>query len=111
MDKIKTYNWYFGAQHTSTITVNFTTKKVSVVHHTDVKPICAFSGKTNITFNSWEDMIAGRCIPSTQVGAMEKLAKIGITEYDPYKIIEKTHGVLVHDAFEIVPAEGVDYDR
>jgi hypothetical protein len=106
MDKIKTYNWYFGTQHTSTITVNFTTKKVSVVHHSDVKPICAFSGKTNITFNSWEDMIAGRCIPSTQVGAMEKLAKIGITEYDPYKIIEKTHGALVHDAFEIVPVEG-----
>lgn len=105
MDKIKTYNWYFGTQHTSTITVNFTTKKVSVVHHTDVKPICAFSGKTKVNFPAWEDMIAGRCIPKSQAGSTEKLATIGITEYDPYMIIEKTHGKMAGDCFKIVPVE------
>ena len=103
---VKTYYWYFGTQHTSTIKVDFSTKKVEVEHHSDIKPICAFSGKTKVNFPAWEDMIAGRCIPSTQVGAMEKLAKIGITEYDPYMIIEKTHGQMAGDCFEIVPVEG-----
>ncbi len=100
---IKTYDWYFGTKHTSTIKVDFKTKKVEVEHFTDKKPICAFHGKTDVTFTMWETMIEGRVIPKTQVDAEAKMAAIGITEYDPYKIIEKTHGQMVHDAFKIVP--------
>lgn len=102
---VKTYYWYFGTQHTSTIKVDFSAKKVEVEHYSDVKPICAFSGKNNITFNGWEDMIVGRCIPRSQAGCAEKIATIGITEYDPYKIIDKTHGKMAGDCFKIVPVE------
>ena len=77
--------------------------KVEVEHFTDKKPICAFHGKTDVTFTMWETMIERRVIPKTQVDAEAKMAAIGITEYDPYKIIEKTHGQMVHDAFEIIP--------
>lgn len=102
---VKTYNWYCGDKHTSTIWVDFGNKRVEVKHFSDNPFECAFRGDTNISFDSFEFMISRRCFPKHRVDAAEQMAKIGVSEYDPYKIIEKTQGVMAGDPYRIVPVE------
>lgn len=105
MDNIKTYYWYCADKHASTITVNFSARKVSVKHHSDIPFECAFHGDEKVSFNSWEYMLSQRCIPQGRPDIKERLGEIGLTEYDPYKIIEKTHGVMCGSPYKLVLVE------
>ena len=54
----------------------------------------------NNPFPNWEDLqefLAERCIPKQRAGLREYLETIGLEEYDPLHIIEKTGGRMAED--------------
>lgn len=51
-----------------------------------------------------------RCFPPTRGGLKAELKALGLTDYDPLQILEKTHGRTAEDAlwlkFQYTPLEG-----
>jgi len=81
----------------STIYADFTGQTV-VVENQAVSPIKTAFG--NNLFPTWEDFqsfLAERCIPRQRAGLREYLEALGLEEYDPLAIIEKTGGRMAED--------------
>ena len=62
--------------------------------------------------SSWEDFqefLKSRCFPPTRGNVKEELRALGLTDYDPLQIVEKTHGRTAEDRlwlkFRYYPAE------
>lgn len=81
----------------STIYADFTVQTV-VVENQAVPPVKTAFG--NNSFPNWEDLqrfLAERCIPRQRAGLREYLEALGLDEYDPLAIIEKTGGRMAED--------------
>jgi len=82
----------------STIYADFT-EKTLVVENQDVSPVKTAFGNNRLPI--WEDFqqfLAERCIPRQRAGLREYLEALGLEEYDPMAIIEKTGGRMEEDA-------------
>lgn len=56
-------------------------------------------------------LLSSRVFPATAVFAQNELARFGLTEYNPYEIICKTHGILPNDKYWIkFPHEALSYN-
>ncbi len=81
----------------STIYADFTWRTL-VVENQDVSPVKTAFG--NIQIPTWEDFqrfLAERCVPQQRAGLREYLEALGLEEYDPLSIIEKTGGRMAED--------------
>ena len=81
----------------STIYADFTAQTV-VVENQPVPPIKTAFG--NNLLPAWEDFqrfLEERCIPRQRAGLREYLEALGLEEYDPLAIIEKTGGRMAED--------------
>ncbi len=81
----------------STIYADFT-KQAVAVENQPVSPIKTAFG--NNLLPDWEDFqrfLAERCIPQYRAGLREYLEALGLDEYDPLAIIEKTGGRMAED--------------
>ena len=79
------------------IYVDFTEKTLAA-HNYVTDPIKTAFG--NNVLPSWTDFIAfleERCIPRQRAGLQEYLDVIGVSEYDPFSIIQKTAGRMAED--------------
>ena len=81
----------------STIYADFTAQTV-VVENQEVPTIKTAFG--NNLLPNWEDFqrfLEDRCIPRQRAGLREYLENLGLDEYDPLAIIEKTGGRMAED--------------
>lgn len=81
----------------STIYADFTGQTVAVENQAVSSIKTAFG---NNLFPNWKDFqhfLEGRCIPRQRAGLREYLDALGLDEYDPLAIIEKTGGRMAED--------------
>ncbi|MCR5150124.1 MAG: hypothetical protein K6B52_02725 [Clostridiales bacterium] len=58
----------------------------------------AFGKSQNPSWADFEDFLEERCIPRRRAGLREYLETLGIDEYDPLAIIQKTKGRMAEDS-------------
>ncbi len=95
--KVKFLKFYNGDILCTLIYADFSDKTVAAENYTDNIVKTAFGKKV---FPAWEDFTAfleERCIPRGRSGLREYLEAIGLDEFDPIKIIEKTGGRMAED--------------
>lgn len=95
--EIRVIYFYDREDLCSTIYADFT-DQVVVVENQAVPVIKTAFG--NNLFPTWEDLrgfLADRCIPRQRAGLREYLDALGLDEYDPLAIVEKTGGRMAED--------------
>lgn len=89
--------YYDGTVLCSTIYADFTDQTLLAVNHTEHLTKTAFGRNEAPT---WEDFLAfleERCIPRARAGLRDYLEVLGLDEYDPLAIIQKTAGRMAED--------------
>lgn len=95
--QIRILRLYNGDVLCSTIYVDFTEQTV-MVENQAVPPIkTAFGNNPIPTWDDFQRFLAERCIPRQRAGLREYLEALGLDEYDPLAIIEKTGGRMAED--------------
>ncbi len=95
--KLLEIRYYNGDTLCTLICADQTAKDLRTENHTDNLVKTAF-GKN--LFPSWADLeefIEERCIPHQRAGLREYLEVLGLEEYDPLAIIQKTKGRMAED--------------
>jgi len=96
-NKIYILRFYDNSKLCSTIYADFTEHTV-IVDNQAVPPIkTAFGNNALPTWEDFQSFLAERCIPRQRAGLMEYLEVLGLDEYDPLAIIEKTGGRMAED--------------
>lgn len=94
---LKKLSFYDDKELCTVIYVDFTDKTLKAQNHTDDIIKTAFG---NNKFPNWTDFMAfleERCIPRERDGLREYLDVIGVAEYNPLEIIQKTKGKMAED--------------
>lgn len=95
--QIRILRLYDGDVLCSTIYVDITEQTV-MVENQAVPPIkTAFGNNPIPTWDDFQRFLAERCIPRQRAGLREYLEALGLDEYDPLAIIEKTGGRMAED--------------
>lgn len=64
------------------------------------------------TFEQMYEFLESRCMPKGRTCLPEYLACMGLNEYNPYKIVKITHGVMWEDFLWLkFPGEDVSWDE
>ena len=95
--EVRVLRFYDGDTLCSTIYVDFAAQTVAVENQPVPLVKTAFG---NTPVPSWEDFqrfLEERCIPRQRAGLREYLEVLGLEEYDPLAIIEKTSGRMAED--------------
>lgn len=95
--EVRLIRLYDGENLCTVIYADFTGQEV-VAENQAVPTVKTAFG--NNPFPNWEDFqefLAERCIPKQRAGLREYLETIGLEEYDPLCIIEKTGGRMAED--------------
>lgn len=89
---------YYNEQALSSkVVANYTEKTLCVENYTDSFIHTAFGKNLTPTWNDFETFLEERCIPRSRAGLREYLETIGVDQYDPLKIIQKTKGRMAED--------------
>lgn len=94
-------------ENTATITVDFSRRIVSVENHSDEIKKLPFIDIQEVTFSMFEQRISRMIPPKGRPDIDQILKSMGLDKYDPYRIIEKTHGRMSGNFFSIVPVERI----
>lgn len=79
------------------IDINFLDRKVQIKNYTDDLLHRAFGIVTNPTWEDFEDFLQYRCFPRTRGNVKDLLRELGLSNYDPLQIVEKTRGRITDD--------------
>ena len=89
--------YMFRRQPCTVIDVNFLDRKVVIQNKTDDILHRAFGVIKDPTWNDFENFLRDRCFPQTRGNCKERLQVIGLLDYEPLQIVEKTRGRLADD--------------
>lgn len=95
--EVKILRFYDEETLCSVIYADFTEHTLSVENE-DVPLLKTAFG--NNSFPNWKDLmdfLEGRCVPQQRAGLREYLEALGLAEYDPMAIIERTGGRMAED--------------
>jgi len=81
----------------STIFADFTGQTVMVENQVVPSVKTAFGNNLLPTWADFQDFLAERCVPRQRAGLREYLETLGLEEYNPLSIIEKTGGRMAED--------------
>lgn len=79
------------------IDVNFLDQHVLIQNKTDDILQRAFGVNENPTWADFETFLVDRCFPPTRGNIKDILKDLGLTDYDPLQIVEKTQGRTAED--------------
>ena len=98
---VRTFHFYDGQRLCTTIRADFTARTVSAENYVADPVKTAFGNNPHPTWADFQE----RCIPRQRAGLREYLEAIGVAEYDPLQIIQKTKGRMAEDQqwLEILP--------
>ncbi len=100
---MRKYEYYDRDTLCSIIDVDFTTKQVRVENKVDSILDTAFGVNTEPTWDDFLIFLESRCIPRTRCGLNYYLDAVGVSEYDPIQLMEKTHGRMAEDHRIAIP--------
>ena len=100
---MRKYEYYDRDTLCSIIDVDFTTKQVRVENKVDSILDTAFGVNTEPTWDDFLIFLESRCIPRTRCGLNYYLDAVGVSEYDPIQLVEKTHGRMAEDHRIAIP--------
>jgi len=95
--KVRVLRLYDGETLCSTIYADFTEQSVSVENQKVSVIKTAFGNNPQPSWEDFQYFLTERCIPRQRAGLREYLEVLGLEEYDPLAIIEKTGGRMVED--------------
>ena len=81
----------------STVYADFTEQTVAVENQAVPLIKTAFGNNQLPTWEDFQDFLAERCVPRQRAGLREYLEALGLDEFDPLSIIEKTDGRMAED--------------
>ena len=96
-----TIEYYCKDMLTSTIRVDFGRHKINAVNHTDNLLHTAFGRQAQPSWDSFERFLQSRCFPKERKDCKYLLSQLGLMEYDPLAICEKTNGRMDGDFFSM----------
>lgn len=79
------------------IIADYTEKTICSENYIDRFLLTAFGNNESPTWNDYEAFLEKRCIPRSRAGLREYLETIGVDQYDPLRIIQKTGGRMAED--------------
>ncbi len=89
--------FYDSTRLCTKICADYTDQTISVEDHTDNIVKMAFGNNHAPTWADFERFLEERCIPKARSGIRTYLESIGVVEYDPLQIIQKTEGRMAED--------------
>lgn len=95
--QVRVFRLYDGDELCSTIYADFTQQSVVVENQTVPHVKTAFGSNLLPNWEDFQGFLAERCIPRQRAGLREYLEALGLDEYDPITIIEKTGGRMAED--------------
>ncbi|BDF70104.1 hypothetical protein CE91St41_26690 [Oscillospiraceae bacterium] len=94
---VRILRFFDGDKLCSTIYADFTDETLTVENHI-VEPVkTAFGNNVLPNWADFQSFLEERCIPRQRAGLREFLAALGLDEYDPLAIIQKTSGRMAED--------------
>jgi len=81
----------------STIYADFTERMVAVENQAVLPIKTAFGSNLLPTWEDFQAFLAERCVPRQRAGLRDYLEALGLEEYDPLLVIEKTGGRMAED--------------
>lgn len=88
---------YDGNTLCSTIYADLTEEVIAVENQAVPLVKTAFGNQSFPTWADFLNFLAERCIPRQRAGLREYLETLGLDEYDPFAIVEKTSGRMAED--------------
>lgn len=79
------------------IDIDFLNQKIEIENRTDNIVRRAFGVCEHPTWDDFEYFLKDRCFPETRDGTKQILKDLGLTDYDPLQIVEKTKGRTAED--------------
>ena len=82
---------------TTTMLVNFRDQEVYIRNHTDNLLLRAFGMLRNPSWKDFQEFLEERALPRGRDELKKTLTKMGLNDYDPLSICEKTRGRILGD--------------
>lgn len=99
--------FYNGDTLCTTIIADFTDETLAAENHINDLVKTAFGNNPLPVWTDLQSFLQERCIPRERAGLREYLESLGLAEYDPLEIIQKTGGRMAEDnqwlEMEILP--------
>ena len=95
--ELRRFRFYDGARLCSTIVADFTDRTLRVQNEAVSLEKTAFGKNLTPDWADLERFWEERCIPRGRAGLREYLEAIGVADYDPLAIIQKTQGRMAED--------------
>jgi len=95
--EVRVLRLYDGETLCSTIYADFTERSVAVENRNVSIIKTAFGNNLLPSWEDFQNFLAERCVPRERAGLREYLEALGLDEYDPLAIIEKTSGRMAED--------------
>lgn len=89
--------FYNGDTLCTTIIADFTDEILVVENHIDDPVKTAFGNNPLPDWGDFQRFLQERCVPKERAGLREYLESLGLAEYDPLEIIQKTAGRMAED--------------
>lgn len=89
--------YMFRRQPCTVIDLDFLNRQVYIENKTDDMLHRAFGVNTEPKWRDFEDFLSERCFPKTRGNCKQILEELGLTDYDPFQIVECTKGRMADD--------------
>lgn len=94
---VQVLQFFDGKKLCTTIYADFTDETLTVENHISNPVKTAFGNNTLPIWMDFQAFLEDRCMPRQRAGLREYLETIGVNEYDPIAIIQKTAGRMAED--------------
>lgn len=95
--KIYLLSYYDGQTLCSKIVADYTDQTICFENYTNHFLLTAFGNNPAPTWEEFQTFLEERCIPKSRAGLREYLDTIGVDQYDPLELIQKTEGRMAED--------------
>jgi len=89
--------FYDGDKLCTVIHADYTDKTLIAENYVNNPVKTAFGNNTLPTWGDFQAFLEERCVPRGRAGLREYLDAIGVSEYDPFEIVQKTAGRMAED--------------
>ena len=89
--------YMFRQRPCTVIDVDFLERKIHIQNKTEDPVHRAFGITAAPTWSDFESFLRERCFPETRANRKQLLKELGLTDYDPLQIVEKTQGRMADD--------------
>ena len=90
-------SYYDGDTLCTTIFADMTDHVIRIENHTDQILKTAFGNNSEPDWDDFQCFLEERCIPRARAGLRNYLDAIGVSEYDPLEIVQRTEGRMAED--------------